>query len=415
MLKTARRAIIVNAYSYRNAGDAAIMLATAQLMRDLGHNNIALATRYEEDASSYLNWDVQTFGPLVKFPTRGDSSSVQRILQFLVSIATTSFLVLMTKPIRRFGFTQQFLKRALPGLAPVLESDTAVIAGGGYLYSSKRRLNLSLIHSCVSIWLCKELSPRTLMMPASIGPITRRFDSLIIQFALHGVRVVIRETNTLAASKFRPQFKELIVCPDVAFYGVETTPSTRLDDNFARKETSGDRKDVVRVVAMDWSWSQSVNTSAFENYVIDMAVICDGLSNLGYDVELGGHSSIPEHGQDDIATCLAIQKHCVSSVAVDADCDVEHLWMRYGQVGAVVGTRLHACIMATSVGTPVVVLGYQEKARGVSSMINERLPFFWVDNLDPAAVVVAVGDVIGTPTTDVAAELKTRIGVTYAE
>ena len=66
-----KRAVIVNAYSYRNAGDAAIMISTAKLLRDLGFSSVSLSTRYMEDAEDYRKWDVEVIPPLVKFAVRG--------------------------------------------------------------------------------------------------------------------------------------------------------------------------------------------------------------------------------------------------------------------------------------------------------------------------------------------------------
>ena len=193
-------------------------------------------------------------------------------------------------------------------------------------------------------------------MPASVGPIHRVLDRRLLQIVCGSLSMVLREELSLANSTEIPRLIDLRHCPDVAFYGNGRTPNAR-ESRFGL---------TARIVVMDWQWSRSVDPTRMSNYIRRMAALVQGLVEKGFSVELGGHSVIPEHGQDDFVICLMRLSRAGSvPVKIDRNADVGHLWKRYRDVDVVVGTRLHACIMAVSVETPCVVLAYQEKGEAV--------------------------------------------------
>ena len=359
--RTLGRCLIVNAYSYRNAGDAAIMLSTARLVRDLGATSVAIASRYE-DSAAYSAFGLETVPPIIPFPSTGDGSRLRRgvvlalgSVRSLVSIATRG----------RIG-----AKRLRA------DYDTVVVAGGGYMYSSKRRINMSLWHSLLSAKLGNAVLNHTLMMPQSVGPINRRIDRAVLEWALREVPVVVRERKSLDASRFPPRLSQERVIPDVAFYpGVELpqhdAPSAR----------------VLRLVVMDWTWSTSVEAGRFDDYLRRMAELVDLAVEAGFAVVLGGHSSLGEHDQDDLRVADRIRELARNQVAVDLDADVAHLYGEYQRSTVVVGTRLHSCIMALSVGTPAIGLSYQEKTVGVLEGVGHGAYVHKVDDFDPKVVM----------------------------
>lgn len=404
-----RSALIVNAYSYRNAGDAAIMLSTASLLRADGYSSVLLSTRYLEDRLDYERSKVELFEPLVDFPPAGDGSDFQRLARFLIDTVRTVVAIVILGNANRGTTADRLLRRVSPKLAPLLSCDSAVIAGGGYLYSSKRYLNLSLIHSCLTIWICRKLAHECVMMPASVGPIHRRFDRWMIATCLRGVEVVLRERQSMTASSIPIDFQKSTDCPDVAFWGILQEQEY---DQERIRQTNHPR--IVRLVAMDWAWSSSVMADARGAYISGMAELCDLLADSGWLVELGGHSLIPEHHQNDLDVCREISASSLSFPAIDNDCDVMHLWQRYETVDVVVGTRLHACIMAIAVGTPAIVIGYQEKAEGVARMVDADIDVFRVDEFDAAKVYAAVERASGRSMSRTAARLKARISEVYS-
>jgi polysaccharide pyruvyl transferase WcaK-like protein len=373
-------AFIVNAYSYRNAGDAAIMLSTSQLLRDAGYTRVFLSTRYAEDGPQYAKACVEVIPPVVAFPVKGTMPASLRLLNF--AFGALMLIVVLSPPqfIRCGLMYRRVIGRLFPRIRLLAQGARPVVAGGGYLYSSKRALNISLLHSLLSVWVCSRLHQNVICMPSSVGPLDRRIDKFLVEYVFKNISVTLRETKSIEASVKRPLLKKSTLCPDIAFYGHAVGT-----DHSPRKER--DALPVVRIVAMDWSWSKSVSAEAMDSYIFGLARVGDILLERGIDVELGGHSAIPEHGQQDLSICSLIAKRMTRVPRIDHDCDVEHLARTYARVDVVLATRLHAAIMATSAETPTVVLGYQEKARGIVELWLEGTDWYPVDAFNVDSVV----------------------------
>ncbi len=395
--RSARSALIVNAYSFRNAGDAAIMLSTAMLLREAGFDRVAISSRYTEDAGDYARWGIEVIGPLVPFATASHGGRI-RALGLSLHTARTLVPVLAPAAASRSPRFRSAVTRLAPAAAAVAGFDLTVVAGGGYLYTARRWIDLSLAHTCLTMLVARRLAPWVVSMPQSIGPINRTLDRVAVELAFGGLTAFVREALSLSASRRRPHLRRVVVVPDVVFLGLPQPCATARADRTVpvrsggcgRAAAAGTALPVARVVVMRWSWSTSVDGSAQDRYLRDMAAVCDLLGARGYRVVLGGHSQVPEHDQDDIEVCRAVADRALTEVAVDPDCDVAHLDEEYRDAAVVVGTRLHACIMAISCGTPAVALAYQEKAIGVADGLDGVLPVFRVDDVDPLAIVRAV-------------------------
>lgn len=382
--------VLVNAYSYHNAGDAAIMIASEQLMKDLGAESVVLSSRYA-DAGSYDNHGIRVVPELLAFPARGDQGSVSRIAIFAWAAMRGALVVGASRLNKRLG--RRVARALLPASARLLAGfETLVIAGGGYMYSSRRFLNISLWHSLLTIRVAQAMLPRTVMMPQSIGPVNRKLDAVLIDGALSDTTVVVRETVSFAKSSALPRVaKRALEVHDVAFYleQVAVDPAKPLIPK------------LVRVVVMDWRWSRSVREENFADYIRELARFIDNLQEDGYTVEIGGHSVLPEHAQDDLEIARLVASACKNPPAIDDNCDVSHLLGRYRSSVLVVGTRLHSCIMAIAQGTPAIALAYQEKAVGVMTSLGLQDYVFRADALNAGDLSRAVSRALSDDAPDI--------------
>jgi len=241
------------------------------------------------------------------------------------------------------------------------------------------------------------------MMPSSVGPLSP-LDARLFHLAIGDLQIVQREeisSRGLALVGSR----KTILCPDIALYGLD------LRDGGRRQYGEGS----ARIVVMDWTWSQSVSSDAFQRYLSELVVVCDGLARSGRRVVVGGHSFLPEHGQDDIAIARIVAERCTERVEVDSDTDVSHLLSEYQAAAFVLGTRLHSCLMAISVGTPAVGLAYQEKTWGVAKGLGDALPVFAVDGFRGDDVLTALESLRAGPVASEARNARNRIVGTYAQ
>jgi colanic acid/amylovoran biosynthesis protein len=373
--------LIVNAYSARNAGDAAIMLATVDLIRVLNNTSrvdVGLSSRYaDEDAAFYADYDVRVVGPIIPFPARGGSSDPRRVVVFAGGLIAVLGLALLGRWLP--NFVHRFASTVgLGGAAALAASDKVLMAGGGYLYSSNRRINLTLIHAVATTWAALAAGKPVHMMPQSIGPLTRSRDRFLVRTLLRALRrTVAREELSVDEIRSLDRTLTAELCPDVAFFGwwPRTTGCT-----VSRSRADQGKSPRVRIVAMDWTWARpAASSGALDAYVDKLVAVVRGLLADGVDVRLMGHSSMPEQNQDDLAVARRVLAGLRDPrVQIDDHHgNLDHLVEMFADADLVIGTRLHSCILSIAAGTPAVALAYQPKASGTYRLLN--LERFCVD------------------------------------
>ena len=391
--------LLINAYSARNAGDAAIVLSTAQLLAAARPGTeVRIATRYWlQDQAFYAAHGMRVVPPPLAFPPRGDAPGAVRAGLF----AATSLLALLVTPLLRLwpGLTSASV---LPSSwRHYLEADTVCAVGGGYLYSSRRTLDLTLLHNAAMMVLARLWGKRLVMMPQSIGPITSGADAAVVRAALRATdRIVVRERVSMEECQRIGSPRERIdLMPDVAFFAPEEeAPPMCPADDPARRTTVG-------LVAMDWVWARpGTDQKHLDRYIDKLAAMCVRLHEAGLRVRVGGHSGLPAHGQDDFgvgayvwseALRRGVPAHVVQLISPNGDDTLSASIELIQGAGMVVGTRLHSCILSLRHAVPALALGYQPKSQGTYALLGLDDLYRDVETFDPdevAAKAVAVLD-----------------------
>lgn len=364
------KAVLINAYSVRNAGDAAIMLATAKLLRDMGYERIDVSSRHwEEDKLFYDRYKIGSIPPIVEFPIRGSASSLERIVRFAASSIAGSVMGALLGALLKVP-VGSVTKRLNSRLQPAAQSDLIVLAGGGYLYSANRRVNLTLMHIVVQIIVARLLRKPILMMPQSVGPLHRKVDQRLVRWALNSVSpLVVRDQESIRTCNhgLRWPKDKIVILPDIVFYGLPDSPSSTTAHGSA---TVGD----VLLVVMDWTWARNVGSMALDHYVEKLADTARRLVGHGLTVSLAGNSRMPEQAQDDFAVAAQVMRKIGPDVAgvtmLDADTGMHDLIQVMQQTRVVIGTRLHSCILSLVSGTPTIALAYQPKTIGTFQLLE---------------------------------------------
>jgi polysaccharide pyruvyl transferase WcaK-like protein len=362
------RYVVINAYSHRNAGDAAIVLATDRAFANLGHGRLVNATRYwREDESFYASRGIDVVPPVVPFAVRDSKRALIRAAHFLVALLLVYTLVLM---LRRRPATLAVIARKLrfEGLAAVAEAEGVVLCGGGYFYSGRRPINLTLLHNAVSTRLATLVSRRAVMMPQSIGPLRTHTARRLVGWALGRLpAIVVRERISLTELRALggDASARAVLCPDVALYG--------WGRSVASPVTPANR---AILVAMDWTWArESAGAPELDRYVNELADVAVGLDAVGTEVVITGHSALPEQNQDDmqVAERVASVARARGASAVASSPlggTPESLHAAFAGAAVVVGTRLHACLIALGAGSPAIGLAYQPKTTGTYELLG---------------------------------------------
>lgn len=382
-----RRALIVNAYDSRNAGDAAIVLASCELLRSNGLD-VRLATRYwRGDTAFYERHDVPVGPAVTPFPPRGHHKDTLRALSMVAGLVLSLSLALLAR--RSPGCARRVASATRQGgFLELLDSDIVVAAGGGYLYSATRRIDLTLLHAAACMVVAKLAGKVVTMMPQSIGPLYGRRDRWVVGRALSVVStIVVRDAVSYeqCASLHLGGGAEIVVCPDVAFHGWSNTKG---DHANGEPRVAPYR---IGLVVMDWTWARGDEDTALAHYCARISGLCALLAAAGHEVVLLGHSQIPEHGQDDIkvASCIARQladEHGVATIPLDVHGDPDTVRAVFASTDLVIGTRLHSCILALVEGVPALALGYQPKHAGTYDLLGLGDMCFDVETFEATAV-----------------------------
>lgn len=375
--------LVINAYSARNAGDAAIVLATASVLRANNANAVVRsATRYfAQDRAYYVSHDIETVPSVVPFAPRARNHPDRcRAVAFVAgAISAFGVVALSTRAPSCARRIAEYLR--LDGVVELLAADRVIVCGGGYLFSARGSVNLTLAHAAVSMKLAQLAKKRPLMMPQSIGPLSRRGDRALVRWALSNIRpIVVRDNLALAEARqvMPSKCEDIQVCPDIAFFDWE--PSCLATHPRTEKPRIG-------MVAMDWTWASSGHREGeLDAYVAKLAAVARGLASRGFTVRLYGFSRLPEMDQDDfiIANRIAgAANHPDVEVASTATtCEVTSLRDLFGSLAVVIGTRMHSCIVAMVAGTPAVGLSYQPKSLGTFRLLGLGQYCFDVDTFD---------------------------------
>lgn len=384
------RLLVVNAYSARNAGDAAINLATNELLRE--HGDVTISSRYaEEDAAFYGEMGVPVAPAVVPFPARGGMPNWRRAVG--LALGATSALVVAC--VHRFApAAGRYAARrlSLDGLTAALASDAVVMCGGGYLYSARRRVNLTLVHVALTSAVVRASGTRMAMMPQSIGPLRRPLDRFLVRVAIGSVPIVVvrdaESARELASIGVR---RRPLLLPDVAFALADRVGSGPDPDD---RDGDGRRGRFV-MVCMDWTWARPVDGRAMDRYLDRLADMAGLLAEDG-DVLATGMSSVANHDQDDFAVAAELSRRCarrgISVTLVPMD-SYAGTMAALRDATVVIGTRLHSCILAMAQGTPAIALGYQPKSRGTYELLHLIDLCFDVEAFDPGEVAALAREV----------------------
>ncbi|MDQ6634399.1 MAG: polysaccharide pyruvyl transferase family protein [Gemmatimonadota bacterium] len=357
----------MNAYSAQNMGDAAINLATVALVRAHGAATVRTAGRYHRhDDAFYAQHDIATVSPAIPFGPPGDGSLPLRALQFAAGTIWAA-LLLIPLTLGLPDLSESLARWAnADGLLELLTADVVVLAGGGYLFSARRRINASLIHSLAVIWLALAARKRLVMMPQSIGPLKGSFDRWIVKKTLaHVSPIVVREQTAFAELTALMHPADLRLCPDVALYG--WPPQQALAPRRTGRPTVG-------VLVMDWTWARATSRRGLDRYRQELLTLITDLGRADVDVVLLGGCKLPELGQDDMVVAREIADLVAAATgrapALAEASDPDAFRSRLATLDVVVGTRLHSCLLALACGVPAIALGYQPKTAGSYELLG---------------------------------------------
>lgn len=215
------KVLFINAYSAKNRGDYAIVLAMQDYINKLYPSSIidVMSSYYEENELTYSE------NGLKSVPNIWNISNKKIFYKYFEGF--TLLLKALFNPKNKI-------------FQEIYKADFVCSVGGGYLYSSaKGPLGVGLLNMLFHMWLVKKFKKKLICFPQSVGPINYSLDRILIKKILSNVDLFIsRENLTTKYLKDELNLKNIIEYPDIAFLLKGTNPYSvdSVDLNFNGKK-----------------------------------------------------------------------------------------------------------------------------------------------------------------------------------
>jgi len=383
---------ITHCYTDKNKGDAAIVIATIQLIRSIDKNaEISLFSTYgykdvrlKSDHTTIINYANNLYPsffsePVINF---GRRIQVLRLIPFIWELIKSSLLMVSDD----MWFTNVFLsKQEKCGFKAFISSDFVISKGGSYLYTenSSIRSSLSLIRMLFPLILAWRYKKKTVIFSQSIGPVVGGFNNWLFKYVLSGVNhIYLREK--LCRDKYQAVKdicgKNAHIVPDTAFYLKDEMfdkealiPIDRNVFNVGFTVVNNDYKYLkskVEIVAKKNNYKNCMIDSI--KFLIDRhAAVIHVFPQVLVDMSHEGHNDLIL--AKDIKESLAGTKYYEHINVYTMDLSPVQLRNLYRQMDIFIGTRLHSVIFALSVSVPSISIAYHgTKAQGILMQLDDQ-------------------------------------------
>lgn len=208
------------------------------------------------------------------------------------------------------------------------------------IYGLGRHLTMSIVHE-----MARQTGPKMVLAPQTIGPFNTRRGRLLASRTLRRSALVVARDpySALAASSLG-----------------RATDLTTADLVFAiDRPTPGLRRDVLfNVSGLLWQENPHVSGTGYRRVVRETL---ERLRSEGREVSLLAHVLDTPNPDNDVPAIRALANEAGGDIEVIVPNDLDSVRETIAGANALIGSRMHACLNALSVGVPTVPLAYSRK------------------------------------------------------
>jgi colanic acid/amylovoran biosynthesis protein len=360
------RVLILNTCSTLNRGDAAIVLGQIHLLQKLCPGvRIALTSKTPAlDRAFYDSLGVEVLPPLT--PALSSYQGIGRKLsegaRALVAVGD---------------------KRRL--IQAVRRSDLVLSCGGGYFYSYRSVLpGTTFWQNVLHAYLATALHKPLIFLPQSFGPFASSLARRGVRHLLERMSVVhIFPREEVSHRLLRQMLGEamqakITLCPDMAFY---------LTEGELSPIRQGEAPDLPQPTLMmnlrEWAFPEAEDPASRRAKRADYLEAMVAVAHCFVQRYRGGVVVVPQAlgpdpSEDDRGICMEFYQRLCRDISTGGvvhyrepeTSSLSGYLELLSQATILVGTRLHSCILALSVGVPVVSVGYQQKSQGTLDLLG---------------------------------------------
>lgn len=240
--------------------------------------------------------------------------------------------------LRDIGRRDGALKAKIRGYDAVLDSG----AGDSFtdIYGTKRLTIMNYAHRVAT-----RAGVPIAMGPQTIGPFESRVGKTIAKTSLSRMSVVVARDSSSA------QFSNAFGYPVDAL-------STDVVFALSIPPRSNDLDVIVNASGLLWNENRHVDSGKYRSQMIDL---CEGLIARGRHVTLLAHVLDNPSRDNDVPAVHALSSILKGRADVIVPTDLDDARKILASARLVIGSRMHACLNAMSVGTPAISWAYSRK------------------------------------------------------
>lgn len=357
------KVLITNVYSYKNKGDAAIVLSILDFLKSRYKiEKVSLMSDYYEENNNYYK-NIENVKPL--YTLKRTQNKFKKILSLFLNIVKLIFTLPLISIMKENIF--KFTKNNKTFNA-YKESDIVISCGGGYMYSSTKKVSIGLYTHLLQIYVAKLLNKKVIMFPQSIGPINKNIDKKILEFVLNKVDIICpRDKQSIDYLASIGINDNVMFVPDIAFI-LEKKSN---EDIYKKYIKNYESKTKVGMTIIDWSYFRK--DGDIEIFIDEMVKSIDYLiEDLNCIVYIIPQVVLSNFDNDGIISKKIISKLKNKSnvIYIEDDLDSRELKGLYSNMDMFIGCRMHSCIFALGCNVPTIGLAYQYKTTGLFEFLG---------------------------------------------
>ena len=391
--------LITHGYSDSNKGDLAITYSTYRLLRKkYPRARIVLH-------STFRISDLILFKYHNRFMLRSNLTIKQGILPSPYLSENKSFLIDLVAVFRlikeiiqlKISLLNNSLAKLFGGeqfnaLLDYKKADIIIVKGGQYIYNDNEdiRGNLFLWRTLQPLDIAKRLNKKAIILGQSFGGFkSERSEQVAIKYLTNCHKIFVREKESYNFLRKYNLGDISSLLPDMAFY---LNSGTLTENNNLNLKIESHR--FFGVTLVNWIFPESEEKQiAKENYITSIVEACIYLYKNHNLVPLFIPQVIVRHhgqGDSDIINIVVtrLKDESIEYKHLIDDFSVIELMNIYKQCEFLIGTRLHSCILAANVGTPILPIRYQGyKTQGVAETLGQRNLLLDIHTISPKDII----------------------------
>jgi len=356
--------LISNLYSWKNKGDAAIVLCMLQhLKKEFPKAKISLSSSDPDDLKNkpYGNYNYFLNPLTILTKKKWKISQGYTLISNLIKLKLLSLCSIFNfKPY--FLFSNEMREK----IKSYDNFDLVIACGGGYILTTK---NVDLLGKMISVYdfyLAKEFKKPFILYNQSIGPFYKKFHKKFLKKSLSkAILIICREGLTYNRLK-KMHLNNICLSTDIAFNLKNKKTKTLKDYAFNKERTN------IGITVRNW-----LKPSEQKNYEKELSRFIIKKLNNNRDIRFYFIPQVIHEKNLDNDLLIAkkiterIPKHLKNFVYIlNEDLDPREIKFIISKMDYFIGTRMHSNIFALSNKIKTIAISYEPKTEGIMKMLN---------------------------------------------